>query len=276
MMNADFFYTNAFGRGVLKVMLKAGMFKPVAWYLHTKASKRMISRYIEKNGIDMRPYGDRVYSSFADFFGRKRAYDFSADAKTLIAPCDSLLSAYDITSELEMPIKGSIYTVEDLVPDREIAELFKGGLALVFRLEASDYHHFCFFDDGKILKRGYIPGSLHSVQPIALRHFPVFRLNRRWWSIFETEHFGKAVQTEIGAMAVGGITFTDVGENFRRGEEMGNFELAGSTIVVLLTAEAKSRLNTDIIEIKTGPCDPAAEEVRVTIGSVIGVLKNED
>ena len=276
MMNADFFYTNAFGRGVLKIMLKAHMFKPVAWYLHTKASKRMISRYIQKNGIDMRPYGDRVYSSFADFFSRRRAYDFSADKKTLIAPCDSFLSAYDITPELEMPIKGSLYTVEDLVPDRETAGKFKDGLALVFRLEASDYHHFCFFDDGKILKTGFIPGSLHSVQPIALRHFPVFRLNRRWWSVFETEHFGTAVQTEIGAMAVGGITFAEGKENFSRGEEMGNFELAGSTIVALLTAEVKSRLNMDIVGVKTGPCDPKADEVRVTIGSAIGVLKDED
>ncbi len=264
MMKADFFYSNPAGRAVLKLMQKAHMFKPVAAFLHTKASRHMIPGYIKKNGIDMTPYGDRGYSSFADFFGRKREHiEFDPDPSALIAPCDSLLSVYDITPDLEIAMKGSLYTIPDLIPDSEEADKFRDGLCLVFRLEASDYHHFCFFDDCRIVKEGFIPGQLHSVQPIALRHFPVFRLNRRWWSVLETKNFGAAAQIEIGAMAVGGVTFVKEKGDFARGEEMGNFELAGSTIVILLQKREKDNIKLDGDRDENG-------EIRVGIGSVIG------
>ncbi len=263
-MKADLFYTNVPGRAILKLMQKVHVFRLVAWYLHTKASRSMIPGFIKKNGIDMTSYGDREYNSFADFFSRKKlAFEADTDPENIIAPCDSLLSVYDITRDAVMPMKGSYYTIHDLVPDKEIADMFLDGLCLVFRLEASDYHHFCFMDDGKQVTGGFIPGQLHSVQPIALEHFPVFRLNRRWWDIFETAHLGTVAQIEIGAMAVGGVTFADHGDRFKRGEEMGNFELAGSTIVVLLTEETKRR-----ISLKCGPEE--GKEVRVTIGSAIG------
>ena len=264
MMNADFFYNNAFGRGVLKLMMKAGMFKPVAGFLSSGISKHMIPGYIKKNNIDMSPYGEQKYASFAEFFGRRRDISFDDDPKALIAPCDSMLSVYGIKQDLEVPIKGSHYTVSDLIPDEEYAGRFRNGLCLVFRLEASDYHHFCFFDNGKKIRSGFVPGLLHSVQPIALRHFPVFRLNRRWWDVLETEHFGLVAQTEIGAMAVGGVSFAPDTENFKKGQEMGNFELAGSTIVLLLNPDAATSLmlNAGI----------GSDEVRVTIGSVIGRL----
>ncbi len=266
MMKADIFYTNAPGRALLKLMQKTGMFRPVAWFLHTRASRRMIPGYIKKNGIDMTSYGDREYDSFADFFGRKKiSLETVTDPERIIAPCDSLLSVYDITRDTVMPMKGSYYTIHDLVPDKETADSFLDGLCLVFRLEASDYHHFCFMDDGRLVKKGFIPGQLHSVQPIALEHFPVFRLNRRWWSIFETSHLGTVAQIEIGAMAVGGVTFAPSGDTFKRGEEMGNFELAGSTIVVLLTAETKRRILLD-----NDPGCGTGKEVRVKIGSAIG------
>ncbi len=281
-MNANFFYNTAFGRGVFGFLQKIHIFRPVAGFLHTKASKCMIGNYIKKNGIDMRPYGDRTYSSFAEFFARKREdLSFEKDPEALIAPCDSLLSVYGIGEDLEIPMKGSLYTISDLIPDKDTAALFADGLCLVFRLEASDYHHFCFFDDVRSVKTNYIPGELHSVQPIALRHFPVFRLNRRWWSVLETENFGTAAQIEIGAMAVGGVTFAEVNGPVKKGDEMGNFELAGSTIVLLLNRAVKNRLKLKP-EFKTQPdnkeiCVGSDEvrEVRVTIGSAIGRLINE-
>ncbi len=268
-MNADFFYTTAFGRGVLGLMQRMHIFRPVARFLHTKASKIMIPNYIKKNGIDMTPYGDRTYLSFADFFARKREdLTFDSNPCALTAPCDSLLSVYDITERLEIPMKGSLYTIPDLIPDRETAGLFGGGLCLVFRLEASDYHHFCYFDDIYSIETFFVPGQLHSVQPIALRHYPVFRLNRRWCSVLKTAHFDTAVQTEIGAMAVGGVTLAENSGIMRKGDEMGNFELAGSTIVLLLKKNVKDRL-----ELFTEKAD---KEVRVRIGQTIGRLKNED
>ncbi len=272
-MNADVFYRTASGRFLFQVLQKAGVFVSAARFLHTKASRRLIPGYIKNHGIDMKPFDGQSYASFADFFARKRSdmyYDPNPDV--LISTCDGLLSVYGITERLAVPMKGSTYTLADFVPDREVAEIFRSGLCLVFRLEASDYHHFCSFDDALLIKTTHIPGQLHSVQPIAHHHVPVFRLNRRWWSVLETKHFGTAVQIEVGAMLVGGVSFSKEAGWLHRGEELGCFELAGSTIVLLLSSDVGKKLdfNTSIT-----PAIGGTTEVRVQMGSAIGVLNDE-
>lgn len=272
-MKADVFYSTAPGRFLFKVLQKVVFFKLVSWFLRTKTSRRLIPGYIRKFNIDMKLFEGQDYASFADFFARKRSdSQYVIDPDVLISPCDGLISVYPVSENLSVPMKGSVYTLKDLVPDSENAELFQNGLCLVFRLEASDYHHFCCFDDGLLVETNHIPGQLHSVQPIAHHHVPVFRLNRRWWSILETVHFGTVVQIEVGAMLVGGVSFSIENGWVNRGEEMGCFELAGSTIVLLLNSDIRRRLQlnesiTPAIEGKT--------EVRIQMGSAIGVLKDE-
>ena len=71
------------------------------------------------------------------------------------------------------------------------------------------------------------------MQPIACEKYPVYTLNRRSWTLLATEHFGPVVQTEIGALIVGGIFNEHQNTRFVKGMEKGHFELAGSTIVLL-------------------------------------------
>ncbi len=272
-MKADIFYSSVPGRFLFKVLQKAGFFKPASWFLHTRASRHLIPGYIRKYSLDMKPYAGQDYASFADFFSRKRNdVSYVSDPDVLISPCDGLLSVYKVTEHFTIPMKGSTYSLRDFVPDRKIAELFQNGLCLVFRLEASDYHHFCCFDDGRLVETNYIPGQLHSVQPIAHYHVPVFRLNRRWWSVLKTKHFGTAVQVEVGAMLVGGVSFFKDKGRINRGQELGCFELAGSTIVVLLSSDVRRKLELDT---SITPAIGGKTEIRVQIGSAIGVLKNE-
>ena len=272
-MNADFLYRSAPGRILFQALQKAGAFRLAARFLHSRASRRMIPGYIEKNGIDMSPFAGQAYDSFASFFARKREdVPFASDPRTLISPCDSLLSVYPVTGDLSIPMKGSVYSLPDLLPDSALAASFQNGLCLVFRLEASDYHHFCCFDDGRLTASGFLAGQLHSVQPVALEQFPVFRLNRRWWSVLETAHFGRAVQIEVGAMAVGGVSFSIGKGSFRRGDDMGNFELAGSTVLLFLEPSVRKHL---ILSDSVTPALDGKTEVRVKIGSAIGTLQNE-
>ena len=114
-----------------------------------------------------------------------------------------------------------------------MAKNCRGGVCLVFRLCASDYHHYCYIDDGRQGPNHFIEGRLHSVQPIACERFPIFTLNRRSWCLLDTEHFGPVVQTEIGALVVGGIVNRPEGPMVR-GQEKGHFDLCGSTIVLLM------------------------------------------
>lgn len=267
-MKADFLYKNPLGRGLLCAIQHTPALKLGAWFMASGASKGMISSYIRRNGIDMTPFAGQSYRSFGEFFARKmelpqREYD----PQSFISPCDGLLSLYPISDELVIPMKGSHYQVSDLIPEKEIADSFQGGLCLIFRLEASDYHHFCAFDDCNRHQTHFIPGQLHSVQPIACETVPVYRLNRRWWTMLDTEHFGTAAQVEVGAMLVGGVKYAKQTGHLAKGEEMGNFELAGSTIAILISAQARQRLT---LRDKFAPAWNGQTEIAVKLGEEVG------
>lgn len=269
-MNVDFLYKHAAGRAALSLFRKSGGTRLGAWFLHTGISKVMIPSYIRRNNISMEEFEGQTYGSFAEFFGRKKELSLKeTDPQVLISPCDSLLSVYPIRDGLVIPMKGSAYRISDLVPEAFYADQFQGGACLIFRLEASDYHHYCYIDQGQQFMTRYIPGELHSVQPIALEKFPVYRLNRRWWTPMETEHFGTVLQIEVGAMMVGGVTHVRDAGSFVKGEEMGNFELAGSTIALLFTADTMKKLKLDA---KYRPAWKGAGEVRVHLGDRLGKI----
>lgn len=270
-MNADFFYGSACGRICLKILQRTGAFRAAAYFLHAGISRKLIARYIRKNRIDMSRFAEQEYRSFAEFFSRKAEnVHYNGDPDTLISPCDGLLSVYPVDEEMCIPMKGSRYVLSDLIPDAAIASQFRNGICLVFRLEASDYHHFCSVDDMTVAETHYIPGLLHSVQPIACRSVPVYRLNRRWWSVLSTSRFETAVQIEVGAMAVGGVTFAKEKGDLSRGEEMGNFELAGSTIILILNEAVRERLEF----FRRFREADGEHEVRVAIGEGIGEIGN--
>ncbi len=270
-MKADFYYENAFGRLLLNIFQHLGFFKVAAWWLHTPFSKPMIASFIKENNIDMTDFAGQTYAHYADFFSRKKNTPLPpAEITDFISPCDGLLSTYPITENLELHMKGSVYGIEDLIPDSAAASQFKDGLCMVFRLEATDYHHFCFVDDCTMQETHYIPGLLHSVQPVALRSVPVFRLNRRWWTILTTKNWGTVAHCEIGAMVVGGLYHVPSEGFHTKGSEMGNFTLAGSTIVVLLTKEARDSLKLHDQYLLAAESD---QEVPVKMGTVIGSKK---
>ncbi len=271
-MKADFYYENPVGRALLNVFQHLGLFKVAAWWLHTPFSRSMIDSFIRDNHIDMSDFKGQTFKNYADFFARKKEIQLSeTTADQFISPCDGLLSCFPITDKLELHMKGSVYGIEDLIPDTVTASQFADGLAMVFRLEATDYHHFCFIDTCTMEETHYIPGLLHSVQPVALRSVPVFRLNRRWWTLLHTENWGTVAHCEIGAMVVGGVSHVPFEGTHEKGTEMGNFTLQGSTIVILLNKDAREHLTLNETYV---PCVWTAEreevEIPVKIGTVIG------
>lgn len=263
-----YLYSTKTGRVTLKVLQHTKALNVAEWFLGTKMSKPLIKRYIRKNDIDMAPFEGQKYKSFCEFFERKREpyepYEIDTDPCHMISPCDGWLTAYPIEKDSIFEIKGSSYRVTDLVNDERIAELFMGGECLVFRLKPTDYHRYCFIDDGFQGNNHFIEGLLHSVQPIACEKVPVYRLNRRLWTVMETDHFGTVAQIAVGALLVGGIVNDFENQEVWKGNEMGHFELAGSTIV-LLFQKGKIRLLPEVAEhIKDD------RECRVLMGQWVG------
>lgn len=265
-----FLYNTALGRWVLKALFASGLLKLAAKLCHTPLSKPFIKSYIKKHGIDMTDFEGQNYKSFAGFFSRTRSpKPFEANPRALISPCDGLVSARYLEDIRFLHIKDSWYSVDDLIPDKELAAFFKDGLCLIFRLRASDYHHFCYVDHCYHRETHFVPGKLHSVQPIACEKEPVFRLNRRMWSVLDTENFGRVVQIEVGAVLVGGMVHEKEQGPAKKGEEMGRFELVGSTILLFLEKNVREKLQ--FVDSNGNKLD-LTEERPVNMGQMIGLV----
>lgn len=233
-LSVRFLYGTPIGRFLLSLVQKCGIDKLIVKFLCSPCSKPLIRRYVKRYKISLREFQEQSFRTYRDFFVRKRKrIEIDLTPSHLVSPCDSYLSAFPIQEDSSFFIKGSHYRLCDLLQDTALSKTYHGGCCLIFRLCASDYHHYCYIDNGFHGENHFIPGKLHSVQPIACEKYPVYTQNRRVWSLLDTEHFGPVVQTEIGALIVGGIVNERENAHFRKGEEMGHFELSGSTIVLL-------------------------------------------
>lgn len=202
--------------------------------MRSPLSKFFIKGFVKKNNIDMSAFAGVKFKSFNDFFTRKdnsRKPELSPE--TLISPCDSALSVFNIEENSTFKIKGFDYTLKDFFETDEFDKTFSGGNALIFRLAATDYHRYCYIDSGSLEKNHFLKGRLYSVQPVCCRTFKVYTKNRRSWTILHTQNFGDVAQVEVGAFSVGGIKNHHENYSFSKGEEKGYFDLHGSTIVML-------------------------------------------
>lgn len=264
----QFLYETVIGRMILKVLANPKLSQVVGEFMDSGASRVMIPFFIRKNGIDMSEYMDEKYSCFNDFFCRrirpsKRPMDRNED--TLMSPCDGLLSTYHIDRNLIIPVKGSRYSVEDLLRDRKLAKRYHGGVCMVFRLCVNHYHRYHYPVDAVKTKNRFIPGVLHTVRPIALRNRPVFTENSREYTLLKTKKFGDIVQMEVGAMLVGKIENYHGVAEVKKGQEKGRFLYGGSTIILLLEPDKVKLPQVLFDETASG------HEVDVKMGQKIGI-----
>lgn len=263
----SFLYRTAPGRVCLKVASARVVSRVIGKLLDSPASAVIIDPFVRRAGIDIDMFEKRSYRSYNDFFTRNLAYGarvVDGCPNHLIAPCDGRLSVYKIDRSSVFSIKNTLYSLTDLLRNRELAAEFSDGICLIFRLCVDDYHRYSFFDSGVMRGSRYIKGQLHTVRPIAFERFNVYKHNCREYSVLETENFGKAVQIEVGAMLVGKIVNKKGVENFLRGDEKGHFEYGGSTIVLLLKKGAAD-IDSRILENTS-----AGMETPVKLGEKIG------
>lgn len=239
-----FLYGTVLGRMMLKLLVQPRVSKAAGCFLSSRLSAGLIPHYMKKWKIDMKdievPAGG--FSSFNDFFTRRKKVKYdNVKNDWLKSPCDGLLSFVKIRRNIVFDIKNTKFSLEDLLGDRKLAEKFRNGSALIFRLTPADYHRYYYGACGKVLCHRKIQGKLHCVRPVALRTVPVFAQNTREYEVIETKEFGTIVQMEVGALLVGKI------HNYKRpweradveaGMEKGYFEFGGSTIILLFQKNA--------------------------------------
>jgi phosphatidylserine decarboxylase len=173
------------------------------------------------------------------------------DPSVLVSPCDAIVGAGgEIAESLLYQVKGFPYTLQDLLGDLPLAEIYANGRYITLRLTSSMYHRFHAPHDCKVEQVTYISGDTWNVNPIALRRVErLFCKNER--AILQTRltRTGHVVTlVPVAAILVASIRlhFLDVvlnlkhrGPNvfscdtpYEKGQEMGWFQ-HGSTIIVL-------------------------------------------
>ena len=116
--------------------------------------------------------------------------------------------------------------------------------------------------------RDRIPGVLHTVNPLANDHYPIYKENSREYTVIHNDIFGDVLTMEVGALMVGKIHNHHEKAQVKRGQEKGYFLFGGSTVVMLLEKD-RIRLDEDILR-------NSAEgiETIVKYGEKIGIALN--
>ncbi|MFQ9019315.1 MAG: phosphatidylserine decarboxylase [[Clostridium] symbiosum] len=266
-----FLYNNIAGRCCLKILTMPWISRQAGRVLDSRLSRPYIPFFIKKHKVDLNEFEHKEYRSFNDFFKRSlltESRKIDSVAESLISPCDGLLSVYKIDERSLIPAKHSIYRMEDLLENKELADSYNDGWCFVFRLRPSDYHHYCYIDHGNVRSRKRIPGILHCVRPIAMEKYPVYVQNTREYTLIDTENFGQVVQMEIGALLVGKIQNSRHQGYVRRGTEKGYFEFGGSTVIILIQKEQATP------ELAVWMLSKLGQEVEVKMGQKIGCKGN--
>lgn len=242
-------YGSVWGRLLLKPLTAPALSKAVGRLLSTRASCVLIRPFIRRNHIDMELFERVCYRSYNEFFARRIRPELrpvDPDPLHLISPCDSKLTVLPITPDGRFTIKHTQYCVASLLADPELAARFEGGTLLIFRLTVDDYHRYCYASDAIRSEFVHIPGVLHTVNPIANDHFPIYKENTREYCLLHTQQFGTVLMMEVGALLVGKIVNHPAPPQVRRGQEKGYFRFGGSTVVLLLEPGA-AQIDTDIV-----------------------------
>ena len=242
-------YGSAAGRLLLRPLISPAVSRAAGKLLSSGLSRILISPFIRQNHIDMDQYEAVRYRSYNEFFARKIRSELrpiDKNAHHLISPCDSKLTVMKITDNCRFRLKHTEYTIDRLLQNELLAARYRNGYALIFRLTVDDYHRYCYICDGRKGENIHIPGVLHTVNPIANDHYPIYKENTREYSILHSDVFGDVLMMEVGALLVGRIVNHHEQAAVVRGQEKGFFQFGGSTVVLLFQSD-KVVIDKDIL-----------------------------
>lgn len=168
----------------------------------------------------------------------------------LVSPCDGIVGGFGKVEGVQLiQAKGFPYTLQDLLVDPALVELYRDGSYVTLRLTASMYHRFHAPHACKVERVTYISGDTWNTHPVALaRVEKLFCKNER--AVVQTKLAGSALPitlVPVAAILVAslrlhclptllnlahkGPNLFECSAEYSKGEEMGWFQ-HGSTIIV--------------------------------------------
>jgi phosphatidylserine decarboxylase len=203
--------------------------------------------------LDLSDAQTQRYPSLQACFTRELkpgARPVDGDPHIITSPCDAIVGACGRIDRNELiQAKGFPYTLQDLLIDPQLVELYRDGQYATLRLTPTMYHRFHAPFDCVVDKVTYVSGDTWNVNPIALNRIPkLFCKNER--AVIRTTLRLSGIDVTLVPVAAilvasirlhfldallnkqySGKTEIPCSAQFRKGQEMGWFQ-HGSTIIV--------------------------------------------
>jgi len=196
----------------------------------------------------------RTFRSLHDCFIRELregARSIDRTGNVLVSPCDGIVGATGrVRDDTLLQVKGSPYTLNELVRVPELVAHYRDGTYVTLRLTAGMYHRFHAPHDGRVERVMHIPGDAWNVNPAALKRIArLYCRNERAVLGLKLDCDERPLAlVAVAAVLVAGIrlrfldlpfdrnsdrpTLVPATARFHKGDELGWFE-HGSTILVL-------------------------------------------
>ena len=248
-------YGSLSGRLALHAVAKRGFFSRwYGWRMDRAASRAKVAPFIQNFRVDPGEFADapESFRTFNEFFYRKLkpgARLIAGDARTAVFPADGRHLGFADVSRMEgIFVKGAVFSLGELLRDRELAERFQRGSMVLSRLCPVDYHRYHFPVGGLATEPRLLNGWLYSVSPIALRRtIRIFTENKRAITRIESPEFGTVLMLEVGATNVGSFEYTFTpNTRVAKGAEKGYFKFGGSSTITLFEP-GRVKLDADLL-----------------------------
>jgi phosphatidylserine decarboxylase len=248
-------YGSLSGRLALHAVAKRAFFSRwYGWRMDRPASRAKVAPFIQNFRVDTGEFTDPPdsFRTFNEFFYRKlkpEARPIAGDVKTAVFPADGRHLGFPDVSQAEgIFVKGEVFSLGELLRDRELAGQFHRGAMVLSRLCPVDYHRFHFPVAGLATEPRLINGWLYSVSPIALRqNIRIFTENKRAITRIESPEFGTVLMLEVGATNVGSFEYTFTpNTRVAKGAEKGYFKFGGSSTITLFEP-GRVKLDDDLL-----------------------------
>lgn len=161
---------------------------------------------------DFEPSDISQYPSFEEFFTRahkpgSRPIAEQQNPRRAVVVSDSRVVVYDsVALTKKLWIKGTDFSITNLVMDTQLGGRFANGAVASFRLSPQDYHRYHSPVTGTVKDFRSLPGDYYQVDPVALRSkVNILTANARDYVVIETEEFGDVLFVAIGATDVGTV-----------------------------------------------------------------------
>jgi phosphatidylserine decarboxylase len=251
-------------RSAWRIMPQRALSDVIGWGatrpLPRPVRERFLRSFAGRFGIDVSEAEKPIeeYGGLQEFFTRRLrpgARPIDSRPGIVVGPADGTMVEQGLVTEGKLiAAKESVFTLAELLADREAAADLEGGAYQITYLSPKDYHRVHTPVAGGVLRWHHVPGYLFPVnRRSAIREPGLFGMNERFVSILDGE-FGLCAVVMVAAVGVGHVTASydpevathdeafsrgdarhkpfDPPLALARGQELGIFHLGSTAIIV--------------------------------------------